>query len=412
MKGITNWLVGYFRLSVTGGDPGWCLNRLTGRGIVFWDIQWTDEFTVSFSVPASLLNETKQAVTDAMCQVESVEERGMWQRYRGLKKRLFLLFFLLLTIVSCMVIPKFVWFYRVTGNDRVPEEKIIRQVQAAGVRVGCYGKKIQSAKIENAVLSNLPELSFLTINQSGGCAEIVVREKTLSDDINNRRVPQNIVAGKSGLITGISVLEGAALVKPGDMVEKGDVLISGLVDLEYKYRVCGASGDVLARTWTEKELLTPASCKRKTEESREIRVFYLCFGQKRIKITPGSRIYPDGCGKITKMYSLGLPGGLYLPVMMVEETYTFYDLRDTAVSEDEARMLLESAMMRQLQQDMLAGTVKELNCQMEEKGEYYFMYAAAETEEMIGRTVAAEIFKGDLQDDGTNDKRGAVGTAH
>ena len=298
------------------------------------------------------------------------------------------------------------------GNDCVPEEKIIRQVQAAGVRIGCYGKKIQSAKIENTVLSHLPELSFLTINQSGGCAEIVVREKTMSNDISDRRVPQNIVAGKSGLITEISVLDGAALVKSGDIVEKGDILISGLVDLEYKYRVCGASGDVKARTWTESELLTPASYKRKTDESREIRVFYLCFGEKRIKITPGSRIYSNGCGKITKTYPLTLPGGLHLPVMIVKETYTFCELRDTAVSDDEARTLLESAMLRKLQQDMIAGTVKELHCQMEKKDEYYFMHATAETEEMIGRAAAAEIFKGDIQDDGTNDKRGTAGTTH
>lgn len=403
MKKITDWLFGYFRMTVTGAAPNWYLNRLTKAVIPFWDICWADEFTVTISVCRRDLDAVTRLATAAMCQTQAVYERGFPRIIRGLRRRYCLLLLLTASIIAAIIVPRFVWFYEVDGNAAIPSEKIIRTAQKCGVGVGTYGKSIDPLLVKDMVLSEIPELAWLTVTQSGGRATIVVREKRLPEPVEDRRIPRNVVASRAGMITDISVLEGSAAVKKGDVVTEGQLLISGYMDLEYKYRVCGAKGEVYARTWRENVAVTPEKCMEKSYTGKEKSIFSFSFGRKRIKILLGSGILPAGCDKMTQKHVLTLPGGLTLPIAIIKETYTFYDTTEAAVPESYAKSILQEAAVKDARQDMVAGTIAKSESDLNRDQGNYRMKTTLECEEMIAHTVEAEIFKGEMQHDGTSD---------
>ena len=402
MKKAADWLLGYYRVTVSGGSPQWFLNRLTQWHIPFWDIQWADEFQVTISVYRRDLADLTRIAHSAMCETEQVRQHGAAWCFRGLKKRMCVLTMLTLSVLAVLILPQFVWFYQVEGNSAIPSDRIIRAVQECGVGVGTYGKSIQPHLVKEQVLAKLPELAWLTVNQSGGRAAIVVREKIMPEQIPDRRAVQNIVASQPGIITAVSVLEGSAVVQPGDIVEKGQLLISGYMDLEYKYRACGALGEVYARTWRSIKSVTPGKSMKKTQTGKEKTVTYLCFGRKRIKITPGSGIFPTGCDKMSQETFLTLPGGLQLPLSVVKEHYVFYDTEEAAVLKQEAEDILRDASVTDAEQQMIAGVIEDAQWDLQKQKGNYIMNATLQCREMISRAVKAEIFKGEMQHDGTS----------
>ena len=61
----------------------------------------------------------------------------------------------------------------------------------------------------------------------------------------------NVVADRDCVIREINVTSGVAVVKPGDVVKRGDVLISGTVESEFGTELVHASGSVIGETAAE-----------------------------------------------------------------------------------------------------------------------------------------------------------------
>lgn len=69
----------------------------------------------------------------------------------------------------------------------------------------------------------------MSINIKGVRAEVVVRESPKKPKIEDLTIPADVVAERDGVILEIGAKRGKKMVKNGDAVLKGEVLISGLV---------------------------------------------------------------------------------------------------------------------------------------------------------------------------------------
>ena len=412
MKRLLHRLLGFWEIRATGASPHWLLNAMSAAGVSFWEPHFEDAFTVTFFTERSELPAVEKAALRSMCRLERVQERGAPQRYRGLGKRWLLLVMLMLAVGAAIVLPKFVWFYKVEGNVKVPAEKILRLLPEAGVRVGTYGPNIVPQRVKNQMLLLIPELEWLTVTQQGGCATVVVRERTPRGKVIERREPTHLVAARGGLITSVEAWDGAALVKKGDTVTPGQVLISGAVDLEYKTRLCTAAGEVYARTWRELHAVTPASFLEKQPGGSTHAAWFLTVGRKRIKICGNTSFFSAGCDKITEEMPLTLPGGHTLPICLVRETVRECALSPCTEDESGAQERLQKVLTAYVQEDMIAGEITAARWEGGTDGEVYGVHGELECREMIARAVRAEILKNESDENGTDRQRGTDGAAH
>lgn len=390
MREVIWFLRGYLILKITGAAPGWALNRLAKARIPFWRVTWRDCFTVEICVLRKDREKAEAVIAAAMCEHQCLQKVGMQTAFGGLLHRPVLLIMLALSIASVVMIPKFVLFYTVTGNETVPDQVILRTLQELDVGFGTFGPDIHPQDIKNHMLNLLPQLQWITVTQNGACAEVIVRERPPAAEIENRKGFSNIVASQSGVITQQSILAGQAVHKVGDVVQKGELLVSGIVDLERVFTVENANAEIYARTWREKEAVIPAEYGQKIYSGGDWTCRWLIIGAKRIKIFGNSGISTAACDKMIETRTLSLPGGYIFPISLVTETFRPYTQEAARLSSAAAQLLLEDFAQRTVLSQMVAGEILESRSALLEQDGCYRLSAVLECHEMIAAAVKAD----------------------
>uniref|UniRef100_UPI003158BB7C sporulation protein YqfD n=1 Tax=Caloramator sp. Dgby_cultured_2 TaxID=3029174 RepID=UPI003158BB7C len=146
-----------------------------------------------------------------------------------------------------------IWNIEIVGNKVVNDQLILKSLNKAGLKVGTYKKNINLRDIENRLLKDIKELSMVTISLDGTKAKVEIVERTMPPTILDLEKPMNIVAAKDGILTKVIALKGQKLVKEGDFVKKGQILISGVIKdhQNLPIDVTRALGEVYAKTWYE-----------------------------------------------------------------------------------------------------------------------------------------------------------------
>ena len=112
--------------------------------------------------------------------------------------------------------------------------------------------------IKNDVLRDNPnKLEWMSITRVGMSYVVRIEERIINEEMVDIK-PRNIVASKDAYITKIIATSGEPIVRSGDYVKKGDLLISGNIYLydEIKGRV-PAKGYVYGDVWYESEVKVP-----------------------------------------------------------------------------------------------------------------------------------------------------------
>lgn len=151
----------------------------------------------------------------------------------------------------------FVAEIRLDGYRSISEERLRNVMSEAGLFEGTRRQKDYN-RVKSALYSEFDNIAWVGIHESGKMVEVEISESAGGREPEPAdETPVDIVAARSGVIEKILPLQGEALVKNGDYVNKGDVLISGTLEYQstdysrgdgFFYMYSHASGEALART--------------------------------------------------------------------------------------------------------------------------------------------------------------------
>jgi|GEM_PF-333872 len=254
---------GTIKVALKGKNQEKIINMASSRGIFIWDIKKNGD-DLNFKVRTSGLKALQSMSEENGYELNIKEKQGL-PFYRNLfRRRMGFFTGALIFILSLYIMSSFVWFVEVGGNKKVEPSKILLTAAKHGVYQGSAKWNFSRTEVEEAMLRDLNELSYVKIDIRGVKARIQVVEKILpKTDISG---PCHIVATRDGVIEEVLALDGQVSVKPGDVVKKGDILISGVVfpekspyivsseedeDEEPQPYTVRARGQVNARIWYE-----------------------------------------------------------------------------------------------------------------------------------------------------------------
>lgn len=400
MKWLINLLRGYVELHVTGAFPERLLNLCAQNRLQFWRLCWIDETSFTFRVALRDRKRLDGLAQRAMCEITEKSRRGAAAvAERMVEHRWGFLAGLAFCFVAVSFLSRFLLVVDVVGNDTVPTAVILAQLRRAGVRPGAYGPAISEMEAANDALRGLPELSYMAVNIYGTRAEVVVHETEKKPKLVDETIPADVVAEADGVIEDIHTDAGRALFQDGDVVAKGEVLITGALDLkgpEYGtvdlgYLVVRAAGSATARTWRTLEETIPLAVQSKEytgEERTGYAVKILWFD---LDFLQNSSISGGRYDKITRTEQMNLFGHA-LPVWLTTQTLRGYELTERPVDPEGAAAQLEEVLRLRLEELMASngGEVLHSEVSVREEGGRLTAALTAECRENIARTVERE----------------------
>lgn len=289
---IWHYIRGYVIIKIEGFTLEKFLNLLVKEEMFIWDVHHQSSTCIFLKVSRRDFAHLKSIIRKVSCRLEIVDKKGLPFIYWRLKKRKFLVGGATLGLVIIYILSSLIWTIEITGSKNINEQLIIEQLHELGVRKGEFKSKFDLKNLENTLLLKNQELSYIHINFSGTKLKIELVEKEDPPPTIDMDTPTNIIADRDGIIEKILVYGGKAVVREGDLVKKGDLLITGELSWEEMQKgeelelddtermLIHAWGDVIARTWYEIEVEAPSIVKNEGSEERVIQRSLLIGGKE------------------------------------------------------------------------------------------------------------------------------------
>lgn len=284
---IIRYLFGFARVVVSGPYENF-LNLLSKRGVTTWGAKKCDK-CFEISVPRSQVDILRKSAVKSSVHIENISERGLGATIRRHKDKLSLLagigvFFLVIHFLSM-----YVWVVQVSGNTTVSSEEIISAASEVGLRVGTWKRSFPASHVEQELMLQFRDMSWMSVNIQGCVANIAVKERFAPENFAvSDEEDSNIVARMDGEIAEVQVVQGTPEVKVGDAVTKGTLLVSGVYGEEDSdiVHTCHATAKVMANTFHEFHASVDMYQERSRDVGRKIAVKKLRLFGIDIPLTP------------------------------------------------------------------------------------------------------------------------------
>ena len=393
---LVNALRGSVRLEVEGAFPERFLNLCAQRGILFWNVEWMEATRLRLTVTRRGSRQAAALGERTLCTVTPAGRSGMPYFLARFRKRYAFWVGMGLSMAAVCVLSSFVLTIEVKGNTTVPTAQILTELRRQGLGIGTFGPGLDERTVGNKVLLQLPQLSWLSINLYGTRAEVLVREAVEAPELVDAQEYGSVVARASGIVTRVEALTGEAVVKVGDTVLEGETLISGTVHLEgpaYSDKPeigqmqVRASGRVYARTWRTMAAQLPLEAQVKRYTGEETNLWSVTALGRRTDFFGKGGISFDRYDKISRTWTLTLPGGEEMPLAVQRETCRAYELETLAVEPDAAQAMLKQRLLEALEEAVGEGEIVGTEFAVETADGMLKVTLQAECREEIGTFV-------------------------
>ena len=210
----------------------------------------------------------KEICENRNIQINEEKTSGIPKIFEKYKMRPGLLVGVALTLVMTAYALNVVWRIDVSGNESISSGEIEALLGESGFSVGSYIPTADLTLIENNLMQKNPDIAWISVNINGAVAKVEIRETHRALPKND--TPSNLVAVRDGKIERIESYDGNCLVKVGDVVRAGDLLVSGIYqNNDGSIRTTSASGEIYARTLREIFVEIPFENTQKSYSGRK-----------------------------------------------------------------------------------------------------------------------------------------------
>jgi len=225
LRRLIRHLLGTLRIEVTGGAIERFLNLCLEADIQLWDVRrWPERLQATLLVPHFF--RLRPIARASRCRVRIRERRGLPFLSRRLRRRPFLLAGAAGALATLIWAGSHFWVVdvRIKGPGHLDPRAILAVAAEAGLRRGAWKTQVDPDEVARHLRQKIDELSWAVVRVRGTRAVIEVVEKGAVNP-PDQAVCVHLVARKAGVVEHVIPFQGEPLVKKGDVVQAGDMLV-------------------------------------------------------------------------------------------------------------------------------------------------------------------------------------------
>ena len=299
----------------------------------------------------------------------------------------------ILTVMALFFLTRgLVWDVRVSGNSTLTEQAVVDTLGEHGLSVGSRWRRIDKNIIETTLLSEHPEIAWLSVNRRGTVAYVeLIESENVGKEEEIAPLYSNIVAKCDGVVEEITVKCGEAAVKVGDVVKAGDILISGVVESQNGVGFCRAEGTVRASVATEISAVAQREVTERVESRRRLAHIRIIIFNFSINIFKNYGNSVDTCDIIEKIRDFALFNGTRLPISVV----TVYEMECSSLTrirtDEEMIAVAKSELDAKILETLKDADALKLRTEGSFEGDTYRLTTRVVYSTGIGKESAIEI---------------------
>ena len=336
-KIILNYILGYVNILVEGYFVEKFINICNKQKIFLWNLKRSKTTIIYTNVSIKDFQKLKPIAQKTKCKIKIKSKKGLPFIFNKYKKRKIFVIGLAMVLITIFTLSKFIWNIEVIGNEKINADEIIQIANENNLKIGKFKNKVDTKKIINKLRLERDDIAWIGIEIKGTNAIIKIVESIPKPNIIDDEEFCNIVATKDAIIKKISAQNGTPVVKEGEIVKKGTVLIAGWLEGKYTgTRYVHATGSVQGKVWyTQKERIYFKQQKKEQTGNVENK-YSLNINNFKINFNKGVSKFKNydtiETNKKVKLFS-----NFYLPIELIKITNTEVNITDITYTLEEAK---------------------------------------------------------------------------
>lgn len=255
-----NWnesVFGHVRVTIQGRVPEAFINRCVKESIKIWNIKRLDQTSITCSLSVRDIKRIKPILKATDCRIHFTGRFGWPFIVNKLLSRTGVIAGIVLALLAVFLLSNMVWRIDVVGADPAVEQQIRSDLKKMNVHVGSIEFFLPSLEqIEGELSAELKKATWVGVSKEGTTyhIEIVQKELPKKEEVTG---PRDLIATKEATIREVYVEKGVAAVQPDQVVEPGDLLISGSIGNDDDPKFVSSKGKVLGETWYHSTIDVP-----------------------------------------------------------------------------------------------------------------------------------------------------------
>lgn len=352
---FANYLYGYVRVSVKGYTSR-ALTAMLHGGIDYWGLK-TDGDGIEFYMAVRYRRALERVLSGVGCTLRFSSQVGLLKTAYRYRHRPGIVVGALVFAAVLWASTYFVWDISVEGNDRLSDYEIIESFSPFGLKYGTFIPTLDLDRLCHEYLIASEELAWVSVNMEGTKACIVVKERTNPAGTWQTETPSNVIAAEDGQIVTFAVWSGQSRVHLGQVVRKGDVLISGVRDKTENEAVADTQtvrsyGTVKAQVFREYTVEVPLTGTQKVYTGEQKTEKQYKFFTKAVKTFGNSGNNDEFYDKIEASERVVLFGVVKLPIFVDTVVYREYTEEPYEYTEAQASQVAQAKMMKLLSEEL------------------------------------------------------------
>lgn len=342
---IIRYLQGYLQIQITGYSPERFLNLCSYKQLYLWGLE-PQKNSYDMYITVKEFRKLKPIIRKTGTKVTIIKRIGLPFFLHKYRKRKLFFSGIFLCILIIYILSLFIWEINITGNTRETDETLLEYLQASKVTHGMYKKKVDCERIVKDIRKKFDDIIWVSAHVQGTKLYIHVKENTdtfFADVLEEKA--SDIVAKKDGVITNIITRQGVPLVKAGDEVKAGDILVTGEVDvlsdsgevINSHYQ--NADADIVAQTVVEYENKLSFSYLEKKDMKSNRYGIYFKLGDYNFRLGYLKNQYREW-EQYTSEKQLKIGPQFYLPIIIGTQKISQYQSQEKVYTKTEMQRLL------------------------------------------------------------------------
>lgn len=269
MSKFNKYKKGTITVEIQSLIPEKFINLLWKNDVNVQNLRKKDITTMVMDLPLKDYDILEECSKKTNTKIKIVGRRGLSFFLLRMKGRIALLFGVVVFAGVIYYLSTFIWRIDISTDQILTPYEIRQQLASYGIKPGINKSDVNVYEIQDKMLKNNENIMWIKVRIEGSDLKVNVVQRQSPPQIISDDTPCNLVAKKDGEILRVFTTAGTSVVKNGQRIKKGELLVKGEQGKEGSVYQVHAAGEVFAKTYYEamKEVEVSGIKQKKTGKS-------------------------------------------------------------------------------------------------------------------------------------------------